>query len=243
MAATAQDSARQWGEGDASRPGKVEELVFVQVLEGRGGDAGCFSVCWAAASSLCPRHQHGGCRQAGGQMPPFAGAGMVFPWMWLGASPVSPALPPAALPMGLALGTHPGTHLGTRRRGCPGVRWWHCHKPQLCKPGCGWPWSHMHGCPWRGSHATLKGGPRRSSSPAVCWPHPLQGLARRGPALGWGSSPTTGSSKEGLNHVQQHPIAVSSPPTLFLPNLARPRSKSSSKQERSPGGRRLFLPR
>lgn len=53
-------------------------------------------------------------------------------------------------------------------------------------------------------------------SPAVCLPHCAKEPARRGPALGWGSSPTSGSpSREGVICVWEPPIFVNTPPSLY----------------------------
>lgn len=89
-------------QGDASRPGEVGDMVFMQVLEGWGGDGLCSVLgCWL------PQARGTGVGVAGRWAP-----GMVFLWVLLRTSPASPAFFPTALPMWLMLCTHPGIHLG-----------------------------------------------------------------------------------------------------------------------------------
>lgn len=84
--------------GDASCPGEVGDLVFMQVLKGWGGDGLCSMLgCWS--STAC-----GPGMEAAGWWAP----GMVFLWMLPRTSPA-----PAALSVWLTLCIPLGTYLGT----------------------------------------------------------------------------------------------------------------------------------
>lgn len=86
---------------DASCPGQVGDMVFMEVLEGWGGDGLCSVLgCWLLTA-----------RRTGMEAAGWWAPGMVFLWMLLRASPASPA--PAALPKWLMLCFYLGTHLGT----------------------------------------------------------------------------------------------------------------------------------